>query len=118
MVKIIFQLLAAIPYLDVGRPENQWGRVAVWAYNLPSPHFPAKYVIRNWARFDCLLAKEEETRLDFIVKLNRKTGDTIGPAWKNFGYRGSRYHDGFLYGKVDGKKELTGKYYNFRGSNF
>ena len=64
------------------------------------------------------IAKEEETRLDFIVKLNRKTGDAIGPAWKNFGYRGSRYHDGFLYGKVDGKKELTGTYCNFRGSNF
>ena len=64
------------------------------------------------------IAKEEQTRLDFIVKLNRKTGDTIGPAWKNFGYRGPRYHDGFLYGKVDGNKELTGMYYNFRGSNF
>ena len=64
------------------------------------------------------IAKEEQTRLDFIVKLNRKTGDTIGPAWKNFGYRGPRYHDGFLYGKVDGKKELTGTCYNYRGFNF
>ena len=64
------------------------------------------------------IAKEEQTRLDFIVKLNRKTGDTIGPAWKNFGYRGPRYHDGFLYGKVDGNKELTGMYYNFKGSDF
>ena len=60
----------------------------------------------DWIAF---IAKEEQTRLDFIVKLNKKTGETIGPAWKIFGYRGPRYHDGYLYGKVDGNKELTGK---------
>ena len=53
-------------------------------------------------------SKEEETRLDFIVKLDSKTGKVKGPAWKNFGYRGPRYHDGYLYGKIDENHELTG----------
>ena len=53
-------------------------------------------------------SKEEETRLDFIVKLDSETGKVTGPAWKNFGYRGPRYHDGYLYGKIDENHELTG----------
>ena len=51
---------------------------------------------------------EEETRLDFIAKLDHITGKTIGPAWKNFGYKGPRYHDGYLYGKVDENQQFTG----------
>ena len=51
---------------------------------------------------------EKESRLDFIVKVNIETGKPIGPAWKNFGYSGLKYHDGFLYGKLDEKLHMTG----------
>ena len=60
---------------------------------------------------------EAQTRLHFIVRLdkeaiNKKKGKlmTKGPAWKSFGEIGARFHDGFLYGKLDDStNEMTGK---------
>ena len=51
---------------------------------------------------------EEQKRLDFIVGEDPETGKHFGPAWKNFGYKGPRYHDGFLYGELDEKLDMTG----------
>ena len=51
---------------------------------------------------------DAQTRLDFITRKEKETGKYFGPAWKNFGYKGPRYHDGFLYGELDEKLHMTG----------
>ena len=51
---------------------------------------------------------EAQRRLDFIARRDVKSGKSFGPAWKTFGYKGPRYHDGFLYGLVDEKLHMTG----------
>ena len=55
--------------------------------------------------------KDGKRRLDLILRKDSKTGRPIGPAWKAFGHKGPRYHDGFLYGVVDEKLHMTGKYF-------
>ena len=52
--------------------------------------------------------KATERRLDFVMRLDEVTGKPIGVAWKNFGYKGPRFHDGFLYGEPNSKMEMTG----------
>ena len=32
----------------------------------------------------------------------------IGVAWKTFGHKGPKFHDGFLYGKPNTNLEMTG----------
>ena len=49
---------------------------------------------------------EAQRRLDFIAR--KKSGKPFGSAWKTFGYKGPKYHDGFLYGLVDEKLHMTG----------
>ena len=42
------------------------------------------------------------------MKQDEITGKPIGVAWKNFGYKGPKFHDGFLYGELTSKLEMTG----------
>ena len=69
-------------------------------------------------KYGVKLAKqvEAQTRLEFIVKLEKAAKNSYyitkpkGPAWKSFGEIGARFHDGFLYGKLDDStNEMTGK---------
>ena len=50
---------------------------------------------------------DPERRLEFITKLD-EWGKSIVMAWKSFGHRGPKFHDGFLYGKLDSNMEMTG----------
>ena len=52
--------------------------------------------------------KDHESRLDFVVRQDEITGKPIGVAWKTFGYKGPKFHDGFLYGEPTSKLEMTG----------
>ena len=52
--------------------------------------------------------KDTERRLDFAIRLDEITGQPIGFAWKTFGYKGPKFHDGFLYGEPNYNLEMTG----------
>ena len=52
--------------------------------------------------------KDSERRLDFVVRQDLGTGRPIGVAWQTFGYRGPKFHDGFLYGEPTSNLEMTG----------
>ena len=52
--------------------------------------------------------KDSERRLDFVVRQDLGTGRPIGVAWQTFGYKGPKFHDGFLYGKPNTNLEMTG----------
>ena len=52
--------------------------------------------------------KTTERRLDFVMRLDEVTGKPIAVAWKNFGYKGPKFHDGFLYGEPNSTLEMTG----------
>lgn len=66
------------------------------------------YIVKSKHNVTNPKTKEVQSRLDFIVKTEPKSGTPVGNAWKNFGYRGPRHHDGFLYGKLDEKQEMSG----------
>jgi len=59
---------------------------------------------------------EVQRRLDFIAR--KKSGKPFGSAWKTFGYKGPKYHDGFLYGLVDEKLHMTGDHIAYIYSDF
>ena len=46
------------------------------------------------------------------MRLDEITGKPIGVAWKNFGYKGPKFHDGVLYGEPNLKMEMTGTIHN------
>jgi hypothetical protein len=75
---------------------------------------PANYAV--WFRHNVQNAKdgnEGEARLHFIVKTDELTGKPKGPAWQNYGYRGPRFHDGHIYGKVGNNHQFTGSKFVF-----
>ena len=66
--------------------------------------------------------RDTERRLDFVMRIDEVTAKPIGVAWKNFGYKGPKFHDGFLYGEPvvykwiiqqepNSKMEMTGNIY-------
>ena len=55
--------------------------------------------------------RDTERRLDFVMRIDEVTAKPIGVAWKNFGYKGPKFHDGFLYGESNSKMEMTGNIY-------
>ena len=70
---------------------------------------PADYHIAFIPNVRTIKSDDPQKRLDIIAKLNENTGVPIGKAWKSFGHKGSRFHDGFLYGTPNSKMEFTGK---------
>ena len=56
--------------------------------------------------------RDTERWLDFVMRLDEITGKPIGVAWKNFGYKGPKFHDRFLYGEPNLKMEMTGMIHN------
>ena len=54
--------------------------------------------------------KDSERRLDFVVRQDLGTGRPIGVAWQTFGYKGPKFHDGFLYGEPTSNLEMTGNF--------
>ena len=52
--------------------------------------------------------RDTERRLDFVMRIDEVTAKPIGVAWKNFGYKGPKFHDGFLYGEPNSTLEMTG----------
>lgn len=95
--------------------DTEWNRVLVGAHlrhwlssiQLTGNKSPTDYLVVFKPRVKTPKDVEEHTRLDFVVKLN-SIGNSIGKAWKNFGYKGPKYHDGFLYGKLDANNQMTG----------
>ena len=70
---------------------------------------PIGYLVKFKNNVKISKGDDPQKRLDFIMKLNPVTGKPDGVAWKNFGYRGPKFHDGFLYGKPDDKINMSGK---------
>ena len=42
------------------------------------------------------------------MRLDEITRQPVGVAWKTFGHKGPKFHDGFLYGKPNTNLEMTG----------
>ena len=53
--------------------------------------------------------KDFQKRLHFVSKRNFFTGKSMSKAWISFGDKGPKFHDGFLFGKLDSKFEFTGQ---------
>ena len=66
---------------------------------------------KNLPRVQISGHRDIDRRLDFVMRLDEVTGKPIGVAWKNFGYKGPKFHDGFLYGESNSKMEMTGNIY-------
>ena len=52
--------------------------------------------------------KDPQKRLHFILRRNHLTGKSISKSWKSFGAKGPKFHDGFLFGKLNSNFEFTG----------
>lgn len=99
--------------------DTEWNRVLVGAHlrhwlssiQVVGNKSPTDYLVVFKPRVKTPKDVEEHTRLDLVVKLNEAIGKPIGKAWKNFGYKGPKYHDGFLYGKLDANNQMTGAFY-------
>ena len=73
-------------------------------------------VFKNLPRVHETGHKDTDHRLDFIMRLDEISGKPIGVAWKNFGYKGPKFHDGFLYGETNSTMEMTGTLYKLNSN--
>ena len=96
--------------------DTEWNRILVGAHlrywlssiELKDNKSPLDFMVEFKHGVKTPKITEAQTRFEFIVKMDQMMRPK-GPAWKSFGSRGPRYHDGFLYGKLDESREMTGK---------